>query len=183
MPERALIGTARVLQPNAEGLALANFGNLIAEIDGIIQEFPSFPSKRTHRDPPSTKRESWICNFLNFDRRRNSLLATGDSESENSDQEESREYYDTRGLFEHNHETETLIETCNQNLSLGRRWITMKLLLERIEKDTGFSEKAENASESESESYERCPFESVDVCRTESRQIYNDHDSCVFTAH
>ncbi|KAM9931098.1 hypothetical protein OXX59_000074 [Metschnikowia pulcherrima] len=165
MPEHANIGTAQALQPNVEGLASANFGDLIAEIDGIIQEAAKPASARIHEDSPSTKRESWICNFLNFDRRRNSLLATGDYESENSDQEEFLEDYDTNGNYEHNERTGSLIEKCNENLSLGRRWITTKLLLDRIEKDTGYSDTTEETSEAEN--YERCPFEASIVDTTE----------------
>ncbi|QBM90267.1 hypothetical protein METSCH_E05120 [Metschnikowia aff. pulcherrima] len=165
MPEHANIGTAQALQPNVEGLALANFGDLIAEIDGIIQEAAKPASARIHEDSSSTKRESWICNFLNFDRRRNSLLATGDYESENSDQEEFLENCDTNGTYEHNERTGILIERCNENLSLGRRWITTKLLLDRIEKDTGYSDTTEETSEADN--YERCPFEISIVDRTE----------------
>ncbi|KAM9904341.1 hypothetical protein OXX69_007590 [Metschnikowia pulcherrima] len=167
MPEHANIGTVQALQPNVEGLASANFGDLIAEIDGIIQEAAKPASARIHEDSPSTKRESWICNFLNFDRRRNSLLATGDYESENSDQEEFLEDYDTNGNYEHNERTGSLIEKCNENLSLGRRWITTKLLLDRIEKDTGYSDTTENTSTSGADNYERCPFEASIVDKTE----------------
>ncbi|KAM9932688.1 hypothetical protein OXX80_007684 [Metschnikowia pulcherrima] len=165
MPEHANIGTVQALQPNVEGLASANFGDLIAEIDGIIQEAAKPASARIHEDSPSTKRESWICNFLNFDRRRNSLLATGGYESENSDQEEFLEDHDTNGNYEHNERTGILIEKCNDNLSLGRRWITTKLLLDRIEKDTGYSDTTEETSEAEN--YERCPFEASIIDRIE----------------
>ncbi|KAM9901056.1 hypothetical protein OXX79_004765 [Metschnikowia pulcherrima] len=165
MPEHANIGTVQALQPNVEGLASANFGDLIAEIDGIIQEAAKPASARIHEDSPSTKRESWICNFLNFDRRRNSLLATGGYESENSDQEEFLEDCDTNGTYEHNERTGILIERCNENLSLGRLWITTKLLLDRIEKDTGYSDTTEETSEAEN--YERCPFEASIVDTTE----------------
>ncbi|KAM9913310.1 hypothetical protein OXX69_001719 [Metschnikowia pulcherrima] len=167
MPEHANIGTAQALQPNVEGLASANFGDLVAKIDGIIQEAAKPASARIHEDSPSTKRESWICNFLNFDRRRNSLLATGGYESENSDQEEFLEDHDTNGAYEHNERTGNLIERCNENLSLGRRWITTKLLLDRIEKDTGYSDTTENTSTSEAANYERCPFEASIVDKTE----------------
>ncbi|KAM9937042.1 hypothetical protein OXX80_003410 [Metschnikowia pulcherrima] len=148
MPDHASIGSANVLQPDDESLASANLGDLIAEIEEIIQETSGSTNRSIHENFTSTKRESWLCNFLDFDRRRSFLRATGCYENENSDEDEFLEDYDTYEDFDQTYETERLIERCNHNLTLSRRWGTTQLHLERIEKDTGFSEILKNPNTS-----------------------------------
>ncbi|KAM9903791.1 hypothetical protein OXX59_001710 [Metschnikowia pulcherrima] len=148
MPEHPSTGSANVLQPDDESLASANLGDLIAEIEEIIQETSGSTNRSIHESFTSSKRESWLCNFLDFDRRRSFLRATGCYENENSGEDEFLEDYDTYEDFDRTDETGRLIERCNQNLTLSRRWGTTKLHLERIEKDTGFSEISKNPNTS-----------------------------------
>ncbi|KAM9904257.1 hypothetical protein OXX79_002864 [Metschnikowia pulcherrima] len=167
MPDHASIGSANVLQPDDESLASANLGDLIAEIEEIIQETSGSTNKSSHENSPSTKRESWLCNFLDFDRRRSFLRATGCYENENSGEDEFLEDYDTYEDFDHSDETERLIERCNQNLTLSRRWGTTELHLERIEKDTWFSEISKNPNTSDLYDHEETLTRAVVYFRTE----------------
>ncbi|KAM9922102.1 hypothetical protein OXX59_006061 [Metschnikowia pulcherrima] len=167
MPDHASIGSANVLQPDDESLASANLGDLIAEIEEIIQENSGSTYRSIHENPTSSKRESWLCNFLDFDRRRSILRATGCYENENSGEDEFLEDYDTYEDFDQTDETERLIDRCNQNLTLSRRWGTTQLHLERIEKDTGFSEISKNPSTSDLYDHEETLTRGVVFFKTE----------------
>ncbi|KAF7999574.1 hypothetical protein HF325_006250 [Metschnikowia pulcherrima] len=167
MPDHASIGSANVLQPDDESLALANLGDLIAEIEEIIQETLGSTNRSFHENPTSSKRESWLCNFLDFDRRRSFLRATGCYENENSGEDEFLEDYDTYEDFDRTDETERLIERCNQNLTLSRRWGTTQLHLERIEKDTWFSEISKNPNTSDLYNHEKTLTRAVVFSGTE----------------
>ncbi|KAM9932863.1 hypothetical protein OXX80_007511 [Metschnikowia pulcherrima] len=167
MPDHASIGSANVLQPDDESLASANLGDLIAEIEEIIQETSGSTNRSIHENPTSSKRESWLCNFLDFDRRRSFLRATGCYENENSGEDEFLEDYDTYEDFDRTDETERLIERCNQNLTLSRRWGTTQLHLEQIEKDTGFSEISKNPNTSDLYNHEKTLTRAVNFSGTE----------------
>ncbi|QBM90128.1 hypothetical protein METSCH_E03680 [Metschnikowia aff. pulcherrima] len=167
MPDHASIGSANVLQPDDESLALANLGDLIAEIEEIIQETLGSTNRSFYENPTSSKRESWLCNFLDFDRRRSILRATGCYENENSGEDEFLEDYDTYEDFDRTDETERLIERCNQNLTLSRRWGTTELHLERIEKDTWLSEISKNPNTSDLYNHEETLTRAVVYSRTE----------------
>ncbi|KAF7999869.1 hypothetical protein HF325_005718 [Metschnikowia pulcherrima] len=167
MPDHASTGSANDLQPDDESLALANLGDLIAEIEEIIQETLGSTNRSFHENPTSSKRESWLCNFLDFDRRRSFLRATGCYENENSGEDEFLEDYDTYEDFDRTDETERLIERCNQNLTLSRRWGTTELHLERIEKDTWLSEILKNPNTSGLYDHEETLTRGVVYFRTE----------------